>query len=452
MVRTLEKPKPWLLVITVGLGILLNPLNSSMISVAITRLQHVFTLSLATATWLISAFYLASSAAQPVCGKLADMFGPKRLFITGLSIVALASILAPFSPNFGTLLICRVLQALGSSTLFPSGMSMIREEITTGQAKAISTIAIFSSISAAFGPSIGGFLIEGWDWQATFIVNFPFIIVSFILAIFVLPNKALRKMELNRIDFGGIVLFIIGMVTLILFLLSLKQHIKWWTAPIFVVAFLLFYFYEKKRSEPFIDLGALKKNKNVSFIYLQFISINLVYYCYFFGLPTFLQQVRGYSSGTTGLIMLSMAGCGVVVAPFTGRWIDKSGSKPALIAGAITIIIGTVLLTTLQNGTPLIWLIIIMIILGSSNGFNNIAMQTALYDNVTAQETGTASGLFQTSRFLGSIASSTVIGLLFDNQLDVAHLHHVVYVCIVVSFIVLGLSLRLPRRHSQSET
>jgi len=89
-----------LLILTIGLGTLLNPLNSSMISVALTRLQNEFELSFADASWLISIFYLASAVGQPVMGKLSDMFGAKKLFISGLIIVATASVLALFSPNF----------------------------------------------------------------------------------------------------------------------------------------------------------------------------------------------------------------------------------------------------------------------------------------------------------------------------------------------------------------
>lgn len=127
--------KPWLFILTIGLGTLLNPLNSSMISVALTRLQNEFTLTFADASWLISIFYLASAAGQPVMGKLSDMFGPKKLFMAGLIIVAAASILASFSPNYPFLLGCRALQAIGSSTLFPSGMSMVRTHITKDKGK-----------------------------------------------------------------------------------------------------------------------------------------------------------------------------------------------------------------------------------------------------------------------------------------------------------------------------
>ncbi len=446
MILTVKTQKTWLFVLTIGLGTLLNPLNSSMISVALTRMQHEFALTFADASWLISVFYLASAAGQPVMGKLSDMFGPKKLFLAGLFLVACSALLAPFSPNFPFLLGCRALMAIGSSTLFPSGMSMVRTHITEGQAKALATLSIFASTSAAFGPSIGGFLIESWDWPSIFLVNFPFIIAAFIMAIFILPNTGQGKIELGRIDFIGIILFIFTIIGLILFLLSLENNIHWWALAIFLLGAIYFYYYEKRQKEPFIDLPSLKRNPTVSLIYLQFISINLVYYCYFFGFPTFLQQVHHYSERNTGLIMLALAGAGVIIAPIAGRMIDQHGSKRPLIVGAIILFIGTALLLTLQENSSLLWLLVIMAVLGMSNGFNNISMQTALYEHVKPEDTGSASGLFQTSRYLGSILSSSLLGIAFNRHLDTQHLHNVALICLIFCLLVVILAIRLPGR------
>src|SRR5699024_2403500 len=155
------------------------PLNSSMISVALIRLQNDFNLTLADVSWTVSVFYLASAAGQPVMGKLSSMFGHKRLFLAGLITVAVASGLATFSTNFPFLLACRALQAIGSSTLFPSGMSMITSEISRKQGEALAVLSIFASTSAAFGPFIGGMLIGGWDWPAIFMINIPITLLSF---------------------------------------------------------------------------------------------------------------------------------------------------------------------------------------------------------------------------------------------------------------------------------
>lgn len=451
MTMAYKKRQAWLLVLTVGLGILLNPLNSSMVSVALTRMQADFGLTFADASWLISVFYIASAAGQPVMGKLSDMFGPKRLFLAGLTLVAVASLLAPFSPHYGMLLVWRTLQAIGSSTLFPSGMNMVRSHITEGQAQAIAYISIFASTSAAFGPSIGGFLIAGWDWQAIFFVNFPFIITSFVLAIFILPQDGEDlSFDWKRIDWIGILLFIIGIVSLILFLLSLEETMNGWALLMAILSFTMFYFYENRHHEPFISIETLKKNPTVSWVYIQFTIICLIYYCYFFGLPTFLQQVKHYSAHHTGLIMLALAGFSVVVAPFVGRMVDRHGSKPAMLVGAVLMLIGTGLLLTYDQTSSLVSLIIMMAILGMSTGFNNLSTQTALYEHVSQADTGSASGLFQTSRYVGSILSASVLGLTFNRQLDLESFHQVIMICFICCFLVLAIAMKMPARDKVS--
>src|SRR5699024_3862404 len=138
---------------------------------------------------------------------------------------------------------------------------------------------------------------------------------------------------------------------------------------------------------PFIDVNSLRLNKNINIVYGLFMLINFVYYNYLFGLPTLLQQFRGYRESNTGLILLALAGFSVVVTPLAGRLIDQKGSKPAIIVGAVLLLAGTGLLLTYQEESGLIWLLFIMSILGISNGFNNIAVQTALYEHVEERDT-----------------------------------------------------------------
>jgi MFS family permease len=201
------------LLLAVAMGILLNPLNSSMISVALSRLQGEFQLSFADSTWLISTYYLASAIGQPLMGKWSDTIGRKRLFIIGLGLVALASMLAPLSPGFGWLIAFRMIQALGSSALYPAGMAVIREHITEKQAQAFAILSVFSSTSAAFGPSIGGFLIHNWDWQSIFMVNFPLIIISFVLTLYSFPKDKPAGGTGSGVDVAGVLLFAVSLLS-----------------------------------------------------------------------------------------------------------------------------------------------------------------------------------------------------------------------------------------------
>src|SRR4030095_11411292 len=122
----------WLM-ISVGTGVLLNPLNSSMISVAITRLQNVYSLDFTEVSWIVFSFYIASAIAQPVMGKASDLFGRRKIFLTGLVVAFIASLLAPLSPNFGWLIVFRIVQSIGTSMMVSVGMAIVRVHITEKQ-------------------------------------------------------------------------------------------------------------------------------------------------------------------------------------------------------------------------------------------------------------------------------------------------------------------------------
>ncbi|GGA29447.1 MFS transporter [Paenibacillus physcomitrellae] len=448
MTKTRDYTK-WL-VVTVALGTLLNPLNSSMISVALSRLQEQFGLSFTDSSWLISTYYLASAVGQPVMGKLSDTWGRKRLFLIGLLLIAVSSALAPFSPNFIWLILFRIIQAFGSSILFPAGMGIIRKRITENQAQALGILSIFTSISAAFGPSIGGFMLQLGDWPAIFIINFPFLIGSFLLAWRLFPADE-RPEAGAKIDWPGVLLFSASIVGWLLFLLSLEKRVNLGYLLISLALTVWFCFYEKRRKEPFIDVSGFVSNLNLSFVYLQYILINIVFYSVFFGVPTYLQHVQKFDSGTTGLVMLAVAGFGVIIAPLTGKWIDKQGSRPALLAGSATLLLGTLLLLLIGDRSGPWFIFAMLSMLGISNGFNNIAMQTSLYAFTRPEETGAASGLFMTSRYLGTIFSSSLLGIVFSKHITTAHFHLVALSGFVIGLGILLLTLRMPRRREQRQ-
>ncbi|MBX6353460.1 MAG: MFS transporter [Thermoflavifilum sp.] len=445
------------LLVTIALGVLLNPLNSSMIAVALSRLEHVFHLSFTTASWLISAYYLASAIAQPVMGKVSDFVGRKKIFLVGLVLVAVSSFTASFAPSFGWLIAFRLIQSFGSGAIYPAGMGIVRNHITERQSQALAVMSVFASGAAAFGPSIGGFLVHYGDWPAIFWVNFPFVIASFLLALWTLPADPPRHARrqthgggfrelLRGIDIPGIILFSALIVCGLLFLLSLTGNVQWAAGVLAVVALAGFILLELRSASPFIDLRMFGRNRGLTWVLLQFVTVNIIFYSIFFGMPQFLQEARGFNSQQTGLLMLAVAGFGVVMAPITGRWVARSGVRPPLLLAGICMTTGSILFWTIHERTPVWWLVICLAVLGVSNGFNNVGLQTALFRVTPKQIIGTASGLFQTSRYLGTILSSVLLGLFFGNHLDTPSLHALGTVLAVLGLLVIWMSWRLPGR------
>ena len=421
----------WLL-ISVGLGVLLNPLNSSMIAVAIARLQRVYSLDFTQVSWIIFTFYIASSIAQPVMGKASDLFGRKKIFLTGLAVVSVASLIAPFSPSFGWLIVFRILQAIGTSMMVAVGMAIVRVHVTEKQATALSVLSMFLSGAAAIGPFIGGVLLHWWDWQAIFFVNIPFVVASFLFAWRNIPDDAPPKsttqgMSLRKwgefIDVQGLLLFTVGLVGVLIGLLSATSsgHVSFGVVIVGLLGLVTLGFFvrhELKTASPFIPVRAFAKYPAMTLVNVEFILVNLLYYSLFFGFPSYLQMVRHVSEVDTGLLMLSLGLCSLVVSPLAGRWIDKSGPRPALLVSAILMTLGSLWIVTLNENSPVISVCLALAAFGISNGLNNVGMQAALFKSSPKEMIGVASGLFMTSRYLGTILSSLLLGIVMGDRLS----------------------------------
>lgn len=422
--------RSWWLMISVGLGILLNPLNSSMVSVAIPRLQHQFQLDYTVVSWIIFSFYIASAVAQPVMGKASDLFGRRTIFLTGLVIAFVASILAPLSPGFGWLIVFRIVQSIGTSMVVAVGMAIVRVNITEKQATALSVLSMFTSGAAAIGPFIGGVLIHLWGWSSIFFINVPFVTASFVLAWRTIPkdqppasaaNKLSVRQWMNRMDVPGILLFTVGLIALLAQLLSAKSsgHISLFNIIAGLSGLILlaaFVRHELRTTAPFIPLRTFARYPALTWVNLQFMLVNLLFYSVFFGLPSYLQLVRHVSEFHTGILMLSLGLCSLVVSPLAGRWIDRSGPRPAMIISAILMTLGSAWLVILNPSSPVISVCLALAAFGISNGLNNVAMQAALFNSSPKDIIGVSSGLFSTSRYFGTILSSLLIGIVMGNQ------------------------------------
>ncbi|WP_420540238.1 MFS transporter [Paenibacillus polymyxa] len=452
--------RSWWLMISVGLGILLNPLNSSMVSVAIPSLQKVFRLDFTGVSWIIFSFYIASSIAQPVMGKASDLFGRRKIFLTGLVVSFIASLLAPLSPNFGSLIVFRIVQSIGTSMMVGVGMAIVRIHITEKQATALSVLSIFLSGAAAIGPFIGGVLIHWWNWPAIFFINIPFVVASFLLAWRTIPKdesptSVARNMSFRKwfdlIDARGILLFTLGLVALLVGLLSAKSsgHISLENVIVGLIglgALGAFVRYELKVTSPFIPLRTFAKYPALTWVNVEFMFVNVLYYSLFFGLPSYLQVVRHVSEFQTGILMLSLGLCSLAASPIAGRWIDKSGPRPALLVSAILMTLGSVWLVTLNPTSPVISVCLALAAFGISNGLNNVGMQAALFQSSPKEIIGVASGLFNTSRYLGTIFSSLLIGIVMGGKFSFEGFQVLGIVLTVIALTLVFMS----RRHQES--
>lgn len=437
-------------------GTILNPLNSSMIALALHSIQRDYRLDFATVSWLVSGFYLVSAVGQPATGKLGDIIGRKKLFLIGLIIAAIASVFAPLAPVFIILLLMRFLQAAGSSAVYPSGVALVHHHVNKEkQASALAVLAICASVMTAFGPTVGGFLIVWGGWQSIFYVNFPFILVSLVLGALVIPadkKQQGRKLKelMRKLDLLGIGLFTLSIVSLLWFLLEFESHREWLFLMIGLVAAGLLILRESKVNEPFIDLPLLHSNHKLSLVYLLFIFMNIANYCLFYGMPAFFQSGLHLSVRASGAMMLFMSIASVAASLLCGHWVDRSGVSRPIQMGALLTLTGSLLMLLIAYQHSLVGISLFLLLMGGGYGVSNVALQASMLQLTPEKMVGTGSGLFQTCRYIGSIASSAILGVLFRRTISESNFFSLIVVVSCVSLVALFLILVYFRRANDS--
>lgn len=425
-----------LIILAVALGTILNPLNTTMITVALPAIQQDFQLSSSDISWLIASYFIISAIFTPLIGKLSDVYGRKLLFLIGLVLVVISSILAPLSPNMPMLLAMRGVQAIGTSALFPAGVGIIRNTIQHNQNRVIGTLAVFATTSAAFGPTIGGMLIQFGGWPVIFYVNLPILVVAIVLTLMFIPKDKKDKVISYKLDGIGIILFSSFIACWMIFLLGLEQGVKIGTLIIAIILTVIFYMYEKRREEPFIDVNFFRKNLNVALIFGQYILSTVLFFAVLLSFPTFIQSVLGASSQTAGIVMLSLSIFAMIMTPIATRWIERKGYRIPLLFSSLLGFTGIILLFTVKDNSPLLWIGIVLSVTGVSNGIQNIGLQNLLYSFISVSESGIASGLLMTSRFIGNILASSIYGVAFATGINEGNMSTMAIVLVAVAIVI----------------
>jgi len=427
------------------LGAILNPINSSMIAVALVPIGIAFGAPPTQTAWLVSGLYLATATGQPVVGRMVDMFGPRRLFLGGTALVGIAGVIGALAPSLGVLVGARVLLGFGTCAGYPAAMYLIRSESTrTGQDSptgVLTALAVSTQTIAVIGPSLGGLLIGLGGWRTIFAVNVPLAIAGVVLGWLRLPTVE-RRASTGGFDFPGMALFAAALTALLLFLMHPS---RWYLVVLAIAAGAGFAVRELRAAEPFVDIRVLGGNAPLIATYARNVLTFIVSYSFLYGYTQWLEAGRGLSPSGAGLLLLPMFGVAIVVASITGRRREVRGK---LVVGGLGQVVACALLLVVGADTPIWFLLGIAIIVGIPQGLNSLANQNALYFQADPDRMGSSAGLLRTCTYLGAIVSAAANGAFFGGGVDTAGLHEMAWflVGVAVVFIALTLSDRSLRR------
>lgn len=421
------------------LGPLLNPINTTMISVALVPISHSLGVPSSTVVWLVAGLYLTSAIAQPTLGRVGDILGPRLVYAAGLVVVAIAGVLPSLMGGFGPVVASRVLLGVGTSAAYPSVMAMIRARSRRAGVETppavLSGISISTLTSSAVGPVLGGALIQLFGWRSIFLVNVPLALIALVMLLAWVPDEVERptgdrRPRFRDLDPLGILLFAGALASLLVFALNLSSP-HWWLLGLTAAALVGLLLWELRQRGPFIDFRMLAANGPLTRTYLRMLLLYLGFYSMTYGYTQWVQDAAGFSSSQAGFLQLPTAVLAGVMSLVIARTPRVRG--PILIATTAPIL-GGLLMLRLHASTPVIYLLVITAIFGIAQGLSSVSNQQVLYRQSPSDQIGTAAGLSRTFVYLGAILSSGVLGATFGEAPSDADVH-------LIGLIVVGCAI-----------
>jgi EmrB/QacA subfamily drug resistance transporter len=406
----------WLILAICCLSLLLVSMDVTIVNVALPAIQRDLHAKVSGLQWIVDAYTLVVAVLLMLSGSVADRFGRRRVFQTGLILFTSGSLLCSIAPGLGWLVAFRILQAIGGSMLNPVAMSIIVNTFTDPRerARAIGVWGGVLGISLALGPVVGGVLVSWLGWPSIFWINVPIGTAALVLTqVFVPESRAARA---RRLDPAAQVLVAGGLGCLVYAIIEGPD--RGWSSPLIlglfasaVVAVASLVAVERRLRQPLIDLRFFRS--------APFAGATLVAVAAFAALGGFLflntlylQSVRGYSALHAGLLTLPMAVMTGVSGPLSGRLVGTRGPRLPLLAAGAAMAIGALLLIHVSEHTSMTRLVVAYLILGVGFGLVNAPISYTAVSSMPRAQAGVAAALASTSRQVGASLGVAVTGTL----------------------------------------
>ncbi|WP_374103130.1 MFS transporter [Streptomyces sp. B93] len=418
------------------LGSVLNPVNSSMLAVALIPIGRAFDAPPSQTAWLVSGLYLATAVGQPVIGRLVDTFGPRRLYLLGTALVGAAGLLGTLAPNLWVLVASRVLLGFGTSAAFPASMSLLRSESErTGEKSpsgVLTALSISNQVFAVVGPALGGLLIGTGGWHLIFGINVPLSLACLVLGALWLP-RATPPARATRTDTTGMLLFA-GSLTAFMFFLMDPAAAHWYLPVLGLVTGAVFVRRELRTDEPFMDLRVLGGNIPLLATFTRQLLAYTTSYAFFYGYSQWLQEGRGLNASQAGLLLLPLSATAIGVTALTGR---RGQVRGKLVVGAVCQCLGVAALLLLGGDSPVWLLVLLSAAVGIPHGLIGLANQNALYAQADPARMGSSAGLLRTFMYLGALFASAANAVFFRDGATSAGLHSMAWLLVGVTAVFL---------------
>lgn len=401
-------------------------LDIAIVNVALPSIQVDLSFSQENLQWVISAYALVFGGFLLLGGRMADLLGRRRIFLLGIVVFTLGSLVSGLAWSEASLIGARALQGLGAAIISPAALSILGVTFTEGRERniALGVWGAVGGFGAAAGVLLGGVLTDALGWEWIFFVNIPVGLVALAVAPLLLGES--RDARTTSFDLVGAVLVTAGLVALV-FGITQSNEYGWGSAAtwgIFALAGALlagFIGWERRHPEPLMRFGILRIRTVLGANVAGFILVTALF-AMFLMLTLYAQQVLGYSAMRTGVAYLATAGTAILWSGVAAQLVNRVGVKPVLVTGMSFITAGLLWFTQVSvGGSYVVDLLPGFLLIGVGLGFSFVPISIAALAGVQAEEQGLASGLINTSQQIGgalgiaalaAIANSTTTGAL----------------------------------------
>eukprot|EP01022_Parablepharisma_sp_SALTPOND_P015740 TRINITY_DN2253_c0_g1_i5.p2 TRINITY_DN2253_c0_g1~~TRINITY_DN2253_c0_g1_i5.p2 ORF type:complete len:489 (+),score=219.82 TRINITY_DN2253_c0_g1_i5:1700-3166(+) len=401
----------------IGLAVFMGTMDISIVNISLPTLMRELKTGLAAIEWVVVSYALVITSLMLGVGRLGDMYGKKRVFLLGIAVFGLGSLLCGLAPNVWTLIGFRGLQALGAVMMQALGVGIVTEIFPAEQrGRVLGIIGTAVSLGLAVGPPLGGLLIGAVGWRAIFLVNLPVCLLALGVVSRYVPGDY-KARDGQSFDTPGAVILFLALISYALGM-TLGQHhgFSHGSAPVLLGASglgaALFLWVEKRSSEPMMPLGLFANPEfglGLVMGWIAFLILGGVVI-----MPIYLQVAEGYSPPQVGLFMLVVPVSMGISSPLAGWFADRFGPRLVSLVGLIFLVGGCLAVSGLRlHISP--WEYILRILpLGLGLGLFQAPNNSAIMGAAPRHRLGVASGLTALARTLGNTSGVPLMGAVFS--------------------------------------
>lgn len=397
----------------------ITTLDGSIVNIGLPLIAQTFHIGVGGAIeWVIIGYLVIIAAVLLTFGRLADMLGRKFIFVVGLVVFLLGSALCGLAPSLGLLIASRLFQGLGGALLFSVNIAMITSSFPDrGRGLALGLNAVIVSLGVALGPTIGGIITHYLDWRWIFYVNLPICLTVLLAGMHFYREQRPTREEGGRFDPVGAILLAIGFATITL---GLSFGQEWgWTSPgviatfgVGIIALISAIFVERRIEHPILDLH-LVTNRTFAFANITFMLCMMALFAPGFIMPFYFEQLRGFSTIQTGLILTPLPLSLAAAAPLSGSIADRFGSLWISPIGLTIACVGLIMISQLNAQSSTLDIVWRLALTGFGQGLFQSPNTRTMMSAAPREKQGEASGLLATGRVVAQSTGVALTGTVF---------------------------------------